>query len=95
MADNQCGESGAEESARCLHHAVRKAAMTAWHNILGDLKEPSDPDQQHKNWEPMLWIAEAIGGSDGRKGQEPLQAGWSACDEPKFDRRKGEDRNGE
>ena len=43
-ADNQCGESGAEESARCLHHAVRKAAMAARHNVLGDLKEPDDPD---------------------------------------------------
>jgi hypothetical protein len=46
--------------------------MAARDNVLGKLKDPNDPDQQHKDVEAVFRIAEAKRGSNGSKGRKPL-----------------------
>lgn len=68
--------------------------MAAWDKVLGEFKQPNDPDQQQKDKAVVLGIAQAEGGSDRRKSREPLQAGGSPSDGPKLNRREREDSNG-
>jgi hypothetical protein len=69
--------------------------MAARNNVLGDLKEPYDPDQQHNDIEAVFRIAEAERGSYGGKGHKPLQTDRRSSDGPQRYRRKCQDRNGE
>ena len=69
--------------------------MATWNDVLGDLKEPNDPDYEHNDVEAVFRIAEAERGSYGGKGHKPLQAGRSSSNGPERYRRKCEDRNGE
>jgi len=69
--------------------------MAARNNVLGDLKKPNDPDQQHNDIEAVFRIAEAERGAYGGKGHKPLQAGRSSSNGPERYRRKCEDRSGE
>ncbi len=68
--------------------------MAAGNMVLRNLKKANDPDQQHKDVEAVLRVAEAERGSNGSKGRKPLQAHWCACDGPKFGRRQSEGRYG-
>lgn len=69
--------------------------MTARDNVLSNLKEPNDPDQEHKDVEAAFRVAEAESGSNGCKSCKPLQADRSLGDGPPLNRPEGEDRNGE
>ena len=69
--------------------------MAAWDKVLGEFEQPNDPDQQQKDDAVVLVIAQAEGGSDRRKGRDPLQAGGHTSDGPKLNRRQCEDCNGD
>ncbi len=67
--------------------------MAAWYKVLSKLKAPGNPNQQHKDAEPMLRVPEAERGSNHSKGREALQADRSGRDGPIVNRREGEYRD--